>query len=412
MALRGGLIVTLMSSLDAFFAKKTRKRASNKSIKTWSLGHLAGQGQAAPPVEMTNVSAVSSYEWPCEEPIIHVPGTPPEYRNPAIGQQMERSVVTNLPKNHADKNRRMLPDQPMEPLFRSISLCAPAFDQSQVSVYSDRHNLRQLAFIGTGIVKKDFMMDIYRPTPGMLVLIRNDALLPPPFPGFGDSFERACIKRILAGASFRNMNHFHLGPHRIIIRSEVDCMQIASNAGVQSVTRSMASMSLGNEQQVPDSLLRYVVTGGRVPCSPEWIPVELKSRNENHYAQFDFTDLWLQMRLGSVERAVLGLHQHGRLNTVKHLSLVQVEARSSSPARLLSSLACMLSILQETLADRPSAERTFRLRGWKDRPQIILERASFPPPMAPSSEALLTGQRPQHRGVGRHGFRQRDAVRA
>ena len=122
---------------------------------------------------LKNFKTVGSYNWSPEStkenPIIVIPGECVKLVQKLKPCQLVKSRHAQM----VDENRFYLPDYPMEPLFRSVALCTPDFNFSEVDFVSDRNGLRKLLDFVDESNKDSFRIELQK-IGKSIFFVRND----------------------------------------------------------------------------------------------------------------------------------------------------------------------------------------------------------------------------------------------
>lgn len=144
-------------------------------------------------MSLDDYKSVGSYNWALSSnptrPTVIVPGQADTLCSQLPLYQLRKSKREQM----VDENRHFYPDYPLEPLFRSVKICSPNFEFSQVDVVTDRNNLRKLLNFVEAQADESFRIDFQR-VGNMLVLIRCEERSSMLCDDYGKDFEQKCTE--------------------------------------------------------------------------------------------------------------------------------------------------------------------------------------------------------------------------
>lgn len=179
---------------------------------------------------INNVKQLSSYNWleaPHETPTIAVPGSPALWSTLGVPPQVKKdSGVIYIAQNAARH-----PENPLEPLFRSLYLKYPSFDIRPIDVVTDRNNIRKLlSFIDPSSARsqlEDFTINI-EITKNTALFCREEEktmeyIGPHEFRGFGHEFEKAyTVTKIRGSTGHHRVISYRFSDLNFVVRYETD----------------------------------------------------------------------------------------------------------------------------------------------------------------------------------------------
>lgn len=144
-------------------------------------------------MRLDDLKSVGSYNWSTlntsNRPTVIIPGRADTLCNPLRLVQLKRSKREQI----IDENKHFYPDYPLEPLFRAVKKCSPDFNWSEVSVVTDRNNLRKLLNFVESSAEDSFRVDFQR-VGNMIALIRCEEKTREFCDDYGSDFERLCTE--------------------------------------------------------------------------------------------------------------------------------------------------------------------------------------------------------------------------
>ena len=246
------------------------------STKGIELSDLDDRG----PVELSDFSVVSSYNWLDEpQPTILVPGAPPIWSPPSDAPALKPDAGAR----YVDQNADRMPHSPLEPFIQAILSQRPAFDFSGVDIITDRKTLRQLYGFSSGEKKRfEFGVEAVGDT---TIFTRveprsREIIAPNTFAGYRQSFEEAYTK--LHSAAKGSTSHsrlitYTIGGLTFLVRSGTDAYrpdavgqlstpQASERDGSEEFAKNIKTLSLDKEtasvSATPASIELQVIKGG------------------------------------------------------------------------------------------------------------------------------------------------------
>ena len=232
------------------------------------------------PVELSDFSVVSSYNWLDEpRPTILVPGAPPIWSPPSNAPALKPDAGAR----YVDQNADRMPHSPVEPFIQAILSQRPAFDFSGVDVITDRRTLRQLYGFSGGERKGfEFGLEVVGDTAVFTRLEprSRETIAPNAFAGYRQSFEEAYTK--LHPAAKGSTSHSRLVTYtirglRFLVRSGTDAYrpdvvgqlstpQSSERHGSEEFAKNIKTLSLDKKtasmSATPASNELQVIKGG------------------------------------------------------------------------------------------------------------------------------------------------------
>ncbi|EJP61688.1 geranylgeranyl pyrophosphate synthetase [Beauveria bassiana ARSEF 2860] len=241
--------------------------------------------------EISQVKHLSSYNWiEAPTPTIVVPGAPARWR-PREGANR---VSKDSGLQYIAQNAARHPENPLEPLFRSLYAENPLFNLTDVDVITDRNNIRKLlAFASPEPNKKDvenFTIDVEIVKDTTIFCRAETATVrvigPHEFRGHGHEFEKAyTVYAVPKSTGHHRVISYRFCGLKFIVRHETDgyVENLAKDdSGDDDVLRMMQDLALSSR---PKTTTDYTPIGGsklRIGKGGQTVPLrstlEIKTR--------------------------------------------------------------------------------------------------------------------------------------
>ncbi|KNC84510.1 hypothetical protein SARC_03284 [Sphaeroforma arctica JP610] len=323
------------------------------SKKTWTSSSI---NKTVERCEITGLQTVASYNWLKDSTLV-VPGAPGVVsKDLQSNLQLTREQGTNV----IDENHLRHPSAPLEPLFRSVMLCSPDFDFSDVDIVSDRNNIRKLHSFLEGTRTKDFRIDVCRV--GDLVLLQRVEPKDVDYPehaGFGFDFERVYAERDRphSAGTHRRVVYYDLAGMGMLIGSETDAVLDRNTDDIEyDLSTALAVVSINNEttqKDFKDSDLK-IRRGGAPLTTVKYDAAELCTKAIKFAHEFDYADKWLQMYLAGAKYLLLGFHLRGYITSPELIDIDMCKERvEGDPSRNMGRLAALLDEIVDVAQSYP-----------------------------------------------------------
>lgn len=315
---------------------------------------------------------VASYSWnESSKSQIQTPGLFKRFKAPVCppsGMRLNSAAQKVVDRSNLNTSLHGA-DKQLEPLFVAVLESHPqGFELDEFDFVTDRNNLRKMFEWIAEVDFRRFRIDFERfnktillhrfelPVSSSEMLIRDRTAI---------CFEDKCTTGTNLDVSYRAIIKAKLGPHRILLRCEVDALdppERPSKAGdeddlASSIAEKMKSLALEENDRpqtwnYPGSALKFQRT------STQSEPVELdvqhfvelkskKRQNWNRHKNEDMGQIWPQLFFSGTDRMIVGLRDEDAIVSVVKFS--QSEVLSQSDFQDVQTVEQYLSMLSQML---------------------------------------------------------------